>query len=71
MVRSLIGGFELLVSLLSSEDIRVLSNVCATVSCIAGKDADNLGIITDYGVVEMLSSLVHTVNTIFTHFHGP
>ncbi|XP_059485785.1 armadillo repeat-containing protein gudu [Neocloeon triangulifer] len=60
MVRSLIGGFELLVSLLASNDIRVLSNVCATVSCIASKDRDNLGIITDYGVVEMLASLVIT-----------
>ncbi|CAB3367338.1 Hypothetical predicted protein [Cloeon dipterum] len=60
MVRSLIGGFELLVTLLSSNDKRVLSNVCATVSCIASKDKDNLGIITDYGVVERLASLVTT-----------
>ncbi|KAF4521378.1 hypothetical protein B566_EDAN006967 [Ephemera danica] len=48
------------VILLSSRDAAVLGSVCATVSCIASKDRDNLGIITDYGVVRMLASLVHT-----------
>lgn len=61
MVRSFTGGLELTVSLLDSKDTEVLSAVCATIAEIA-TDMENLGILTDYGVVGKLADLVHTVS---------
>ena len=60
MVRSFVGGLELIVSLLKSEDKEVLAAVCAAIANIA-KDEENLAVITDHGVVPMLAKLTHTV----------
>ncbi|KAL1129974.1 hypothetical protein AAG570_012918, partial [Ranatra chinensis] len=59
MVRSLVGGLELLVSLLKSEDKDVVRNVCLAISHIAA-DRDNLAVITDHGVIPLLCNLVDT-----------
>lgn len=59
MVRAFVGGLELTVSLLESEDNQVLSAVCATIAEIA-IDPENLGILTDHGVVKKLADLVNT-----------
>ncbi|XP_014220319.1 armadillo repeat-containing protein gudu [Trichogramma pretiosum] len=59
MVRAFVGGLELVVSLLESKDTQVQAAVCATIAEIA-MDMENLGIITDHGVVEKLAGLVHT-----------
>ncbi|XP_042211948.1 outer dynein arm-docking complex subunit 2-like isoform X2 [Homarus americanus] len=56
VVRSLVGGIELLVSLLESESEAVLSAVCAAIARIA-RDPQNLAIMTDYGAVTSLSRL--------------
>jgi len=55
-----VGGLELIVSLLKSNEIDVLASVCAAISEIA-KDEENLAVITDHGVVPMLASLTNTV----------
>lgn len=60
MVRSFVGGLELIVSLLKSTDVHVLASVCAAVAEIA-KDEENLAVITDHGVVKLLSNLVTRV----------
>ncbi|CAF1373974.1 unnamed protein product [Adineta steineri] len=57
MVRSFVGGLELIVSLLKSKDVQVLASVCAAIAEIA-KDEENLAVITDHGVVKLLSNLV-------------
>ena len=59
MVRAFVGGLELTVSLLESKDTEVLAAVCATIAQIA-TDPENLGILTDHGVVKMLADLVDT-----------
>lgn len=61
MGRSFVGGLELVVNLLQSEDKKVLACVCAALAKIA-LDKDNLAIITDHGVVPMLARLVLTVS---------
>ena len=60
MVRSFVGGLELIVGLLRSADAEVLAAVCNAVSEIA-RDEENLAVITDHGVVPQLASLTHTV----------
>ena len=60
MVRSFVGGLELIVSLLKSNEIEVLASVCAAIANIA-KDEENLAVITDHGVVPMLAKLAATV----------
>lgn len=60
MVRAFVGGLELTVSLLESSNTEVLSAVCATIAGIA-PDPENLGILSDHGVVEKLANLVSTV----------
>lgn len=55
------GGLELIVSLLKSEDQEVLASVCAAIANIA-KDEENLAVITDHGVVPMLAKLTNTVS---------
>ena len=64
MVRSFVGGLELIVSLLKSNDVHVLASVCAAIAEIA-KDEENLAVITDHGVVKLLSNLVTRVIEIF------
>nr|KAJ3422914.1 Armadillo repeat-containing protein 4 [Polyrhizophydium stewartii] len=61
MVRSFVGGLELIVSLLKSENTEVLASVCAALANIA-KDEENLAVITDHGVVPMLGKLTNTRN---------
>ncbi|XP_076045813.1 armadillo repeat-containing protein gudu [Oratosquilla oratoria] len=56
VVRSLVGGIELLVALLESGCESVLSAVCAAIARIA-QDPQNLAIMTDYGAVTSLSKL--------------
>jgi hypothetical protein len=59
LVRSFVGGLELIVGLLKSPDIEVLANVCAAIAKIA-KDQENLAVITDHGVVPLLAQLTQT-----------
>lgn len=61
MVRSFVGGLELIVSLLKSDHREVLASVCAAIANIA-KDEENLAVITDHGVVPMLARLTNTVS---------
>ncbi|TPX30314.1 hypothetical protein SmJEL517_g06096 [Synchytrium microbalum] len=61
MVRSFVGGLELIVSLLKSDDPDVLASVCAAIANIAC-DEENLAVITDHGVVPMLAKLANTRN---------
>lgn len=60
LVRSFVGGLELIVGLLNSPHPEVLASVCAAIAKIA-KDEENLGVITDHGVVPMLASLTDRV----------
>ncbi|KAI9189035.1 hypothetical protein H9P43_000462 [Blastocladiella emersonii ATCC 22665] len=59
MVRSFVGGLELIVSLLKSDHVEVLASVCAAIAQIS-KDEENLAVITDHGVVPMLAKLTQT-----------
>lgn len=61
MVRSFVGGLELVVNLLKSDNKEVLASVCAAITNIA-KDQENLAVITDHGVVPLLSKLANTVS---------
>ncbi|NXF91008.1 ARMC4 protein, partial [Eubucco bourcierii] len=61
MVRSFVGGLELVVNLLKSKDKEVLASVCAAIASIA-KDEENLAVITDHGVIPLLSKLANTNN---------
>ncbi|KFR04126.1 Armadillo repeat-containing protein 4 [Opisthocomus hoazin] len=61
MVRSFVGGLELVVNLLKSKNKEVLASVCAAITNIA-KDEENLAVITDHGVVPLLSKLANTSN---------
>jgi len=59
VVRSFVGGLELMTSLLRSDDKEVLISVNRAIINI-GKDRENLSILTDYEVVPLL---IHLVNT--------
>ncbi|KAI3382905.1 hypothetical protein SNEBB_001252 [Seison nebaliae] len=59
LVRSFVGGLELIVSLLDSPDDEVLAAVCSAISYIA-RDQENLAVITDHGVVHSLAKLTST-----------
>lgn len=59
LVRSFVGGLELIVGLLKSPNREVLASVCAAIAKIA-KDEENLGVITDHGVVPLLAKLTDT-----------
>ncbi|XP_030799786.1 armadillo repeat-containing protein 4 [Camarhynchus parvulus] len=61
MVRSFVGGLELIVNLLKSKDKEVLTSVCAAIANIA-QDQENLAVMTDHGVVPLLSKLANTNN---------
>ncbi|VDL98605.1 unnamed protein product [Schistocephalus solidus] len=63
MVRSFVGGLEIIVSLLHSEHVNVRAAVCGAISKIA-MDEENLAVITDHGVVPLISSLSHTKNDV-------
>uniref|UniRef100_A0A4W3H365 Outer dynein arm docking complex subunit 2 n=1 Tax=Callorhinchus milii TaxID=7868 RepID=A0A4W3H365_CALMI len=66
MVRSFVGGLELIVNLLKSNNTEVLASVCAALAKIA-MDEENLAVITDHGVVPMLSNLASTTNDKLCH----
>lgn len=70
MVRSFVGGLELIVNLLKSTNNELLASICAAIAKIA-KDKENLAILTDYGVVPLLAKLTDTVRTpqSTTRFH--
>ncbi|CAL8311996.1 unnamed protein product [Merluccius merluccius] len=61
MVRSFVGGMELIVNLLESTNKEVLASACAAVTRIA-KDEENLAVITDLGVVRKLANLTDTTD---------
>ncbi|XP_031549990.1 armadillo repeat-containing protein 4-like [Actinia tenebrosa] len=54
--RSFVGGLELIVNLLKSDDIEVLTSICAAISNIAN-DYENIGVLQDYGVVPLLAKM--------------
>lgn len=62
MVRSLVGGLELIVNLLKSTNNEVLASICAAIAKIA-KDRENLAVLTDHGVVPLLAKLTDTVGS--------
>ncbi|VVC31814.1 Armadillo-type fold,Armadillo,Armadillo-like helical [Cinara cedri] len=62
IMRSLVTGLVMLVDLLKSHDTRVLAAACAVIGILA-KEPENLAILTDYDIVQRLSSLVHTSNS--------
>ncbi|KAF5273987.1 hypothetical protein FQA39_LY01103 [Lamprigera yunnana] len=61
MVRCFVGGLELIVMQLKSTDETVLAAICAAIGEVA-KDRENLGVISDHGVVPLLAKLVYTKN---------
>lgn len=72
MVRSLVGGLELIVTLLKSTNVEVLASICGAIAKIA-RDKENLAVLTDHGVVPLLASLTNTVSTtsLFCVFYCP
>ncbi|XP_055364340.1 outer dynein arm-docking complex subunit 2 isoform X2 [Betta splendens] len=66
MVRSLVGGLELIVNLLKSTNNEVLASICAAIAKIA-KDKENLAVLTDHGVVPLLSKLTNTRDVKLRH----
>jgi hypothetical protein len=58
-VRTFVDGLDLLVSLLRSSEPEVQASACMAISEIA-KDNENLGVMTDLGIVELLSRLLST-----------
>lgn len=68
MVRAFVGGLELLVNLLEIDSNEVRSAVCAVIAQIA-TDPENLGILTDHGIVEKLATLVFTVIQFVSRIH--
>ena len=58
-VRTFVDGLDLLVGLLKSSDPEVQASACMAISEVA-KDNENLGVMTDLGVVELLSRLLTT-----------
>lgn len=65
MVRSFVGGLELIVGLLKSDNKEVQASVCAAIANIAN-DEENLAVITDHGVVPLLAQLTPTVRYFLT-----
>lgn len=61
MVRSFVGGIELIVKLLQSDDNNVVGCICAALAKVA-TDRENLAVVTDLGVVPLLAKLIKTVN---------
>ncbi|XP_078343809.1 outer dynein arm-docking complex subunit 2-like isoform X4 [Oculina patagonica] len=61
--RSFVGGLDLTVRLLKSDDLEVLTSACAVISIVAC-DSENLGVITDYEVVSHLAQLTHMTDIV-------
>jgi len=66
MVRSFVGGLELIVNLLKSTNNEVLASICAAIAKIA-TDKENLAVLTDHGVVQLLVKLTNTVRALQQH----
>lgn len=66
-MRSLVTGLVMLVDLLKSHDTRVLAAACAVIGILA-QEPGNLAILTDYDIVQRLSSLVQTVTLYLQNF---
>ncbi|XP_075968755.1 outer dynein arm-docking complex subunit 2-like isoform X2 [Anarhichas minor] len=66
MVRSLVGGLELIVNLLKSTNNEVLASICAAIANIA-RDKENLAVLTDHGVVQLLAKLTITTDDRLRH----
>lgn len=67
IMRSLVTGLVMLVDLLKSHDTRVLAAACAVIGILA-QEPGNLAILTDYDIVQRLSSLVQTVTLYLQNF---
>eukprot|EP00002_Diphylleia_rotans_P010801 TRINITY_DN2136_c0_g1_i5.p1 TRINITY_DN2136_c0_g1~~TRINITY_DN2136_c0_g1_i5.p1 ORF type:complete len:941 (+),score=213.11 TRINITY_DN2136_c0_g1_i5:629-3451(+) len=61
IIRSFVGGLQLILDLLTCGYDEVLSGVCAAVANIA-KDEENLLVMTDHGVINLLGDLILTPN---------
>lgn len=68
-MRSLVTGLVMLVDLLKSHDTQVLAAACAVIGILA-REPGNLAILTDYDIVQKLSSLVYTVRRFLTKVDG-
>ncbi|XP_051796358.1 outer dynein arm-docking complex subunit 2 isoform X2 [Acanthochromis polyacanthus] len=66
MVRSLIGGLELILNLLKSTSNEVLASVCAAIAKIA-RDEENLTLLTALGVIPLLAKLTDTTDDRLRH----
>jgi HEAT repeat protein len=59
IVRTFVDGLDLLVDLLRSNDPEVQASACMAISEVA-RDQENLAVMTDLGLVELLSRLLST-----------
>jgi hypothetical protein len=59
VVRTFVDGLDLLVDLLRSNDPEVQASACMAISEVA-RDQENLAVMTDLGLVELLSRLLST-----------
>ena len=59
VVRTFVDGLDLLVALLKSDDPEVQAAACMAITEVA-KDKENLAVMTDLGLVELLSRLLST-----------
>uniref|UniRef100_A0A3P8S5X9 Outer dynein arm docking complex subunit 2 n=1 Tax=Amphiprion percula TaxID=161767 RepID=A0A3P8S5X9_AMPPE len=66
MVRSLVGGLELILNLLKSTNNEVLASICAAIAKIA-RDEENLAVLTDHGVIPLLTKLTNTTDDRLRH----
>uniref|UniRef100_A0AAQ5ZNW1 Armadillo repeat containing 4 n=1 Tax=Amphiprion ocellaris TaxID=80972 RepID=A0AAQ5ZNW1_AMPOC len=66
MVRSLVGGLELILNLLKSTNNEVLASICAAIAKIA-RDEENLAVLTDHGVIPLLTKLTDTTDDRLRH----
>ena len=60
MARSLVGGLELLVSLLRAPELEVVTAAAAAVARMATED-ETLAVLSDHHVVSLLASLVRHI----------
>ena len=67
MARSLVGGLELLVSLLRAPDLNVVTAAAAAVARMATED-ETLAVLSDHHVVALLANLVRSVSLIQVNF---
>ncbi|XP_055009111.1 LOW QUALITY PROTEIN: outer dynein arm-docking complex subunit 2 [Boleophthalmus pectinirostris] len=59
-MRRLIGGFQLLIKLLKSNNNEVLASICAVIAKITEDKEENVALLTDYGAVPLLANLTGT-----------